>query len=251
MASSKSAIARRQSPWRSAIRPHFRDPSDGTNGYAHALVTPERYASLRAAAKGLGVTTNDLLLALLVHAVMPIAACRHHTGRRRQIALASIVNVRGDYQPPATEVFGQFLSSFRIVHPFVEGRPIADTARDVFRQTRRAKDAKLYLAAIDDTWTRRANLDMALEARPDATPCVLLAHDPDRFPLAVERDVDLRVRRELEPGAVGQRERLEAAERRGVIGPQAPQRCFGPASEHDEHHGSRSEGVRPSAARCA
>ena len=134
--------------WRSAIRPHFGDPSDGTNGYAHALVTPERCTMLRAGAKKLGVTTNDLLLALLVHAVMPIAACRHHTGRRRQIALASIVNVRADYQPPATEVFGQFLSSFRIVHPFAEGRPIADTARDVFRQTRRAKDAKLYLVTL-------------------------------------------------------------------------------------------------------
>ena len=51
--------------------------------------------------------------------------------------------------------------------------------------------ASLYLAAIDDTWTRRANLNLALEARPEGAPCVLLAHDPDRFPLAVERNVDV------------------------------------------------------------
>jgi uncharacterized protein len=52
-------------------------------------------------------------------------------------------------------------------------------------------DGKLYVAAIDDTWTRRADLDRALEARPDDTPAVLLSHDPDRFPEAVRRGVDL------------------------------------------------------------
>jgi len=134
--------------WRSAIRPHFRDPGDGTNGYAHVLVDPHRYAALRAAAKRFGVTTNDLLLALLVRAVMPIAARRHHTGRRRQVALASIVNVRGDYQPPATAVFGQFLSSFRVVHPFTESRSPADIASDIYRQTARAKQGKLYLVTL-------------------------------------------------------------------------------------------------------
>lgn len=134
--------------WRSAIRPHFHDPADGTNGFAHALVEAPRYALLRATARRLGVTTNDLLLALLLRAVMPIAARRHHTGRRTQVAIASIVNVRGDYQPPATEVFGQFLSSFRIVHPFVERQSLADMARGVSLQTRRAKEAKLYLVTL-------------------------------------------------------------------------------------------------------
>jgi uncharacterized protein len=51
--------------------------------------------------------------------------------------------------------------------------------------------AQLFLAGIDDTWTKRANLDRALEARPEGVPTVLLAHDPDRFPQAVERKVDV------------------------------------------------------------
>jgi predicted MPP superfamily phosphohydrolase len=51
--------------------------------------------------------------------------------------------------------------------------------------------AKLYLAGIDDTWTKRANLDAALAERPEGMPTVLLAHDPDRFPSAVERKCDV------------------------------------------------------------
>jgi uncharacterized protein len=51
--------------------------------------------------------------------------------------------------------------------------------------------AQLFLAGMDDTWTKRANMDAALAARPDGVPAVLLAHDPDRFPDAVSRDVDV------------------------------------------------------------
>jgi uncharacterized protein len=51
--------------------------------------------------------------------------------------------------------------------------------------------ARIYLAAIDDTWTKRANLDLALEARPAGIPTILLAHDPDRFPQIAKQGVDL------------------------------------------------------------
>ena len=51
--------------------------------------------------------------------------------------------------------------------------------------------ARLYLAGIDDTWTKRADMPRALAARPDGAPAVLLAHDPERFPEAVRHDVDL------------------------------------------------------------
>ncbi len=50
---------------------------------------------------------------------------------------------------------------------------------------------RVYLAGIDDTWTRRADLDAALEARPIGLSTVLLAHDPAVFPLARERGVEL------------------------------------------------------------
>lgn len=51
--------------------------------------------------------------------------------------------------------------------------------------------AKMYLAAIDDTWTKRADLPRALEQRPPAMPTVLLAHDPDQFRAASKLGIEL------------------------------------------------------------
>lgn len=52
-------------------------------------------------------------------------------------------------------------------------------------------EGKLYLAAIDDTWTKRADMDAAMAERPEGVPTVLLAHDPDRFVEAEKHGVAL------------------------------------------------------------
>ncbi len=49
----------------------------------------------------------------------------------------------------------------------------------------------LFLAGVDDTWTRRADIKLALAKRPKGAPTILLAHDPSLFPEAVENRVDL------------------------------------------------------------
>jgi hypothetical protein len=134
--------------WRRAIRPHVKDPADGTNGFVHARLDPEHVAAVRNFARRVGSTQNDVLLALLYRAVVPIAAQRRHTGRRTDIALASIVNVRADFQPPATEAFGQFLSSFRVVHRLSRDEPLESVVRAITRQTSRAKQGKLYLMTL-------------------------------------------------------------------------------------------------------
>ena len=81
---------------------------------------------------------------------------------------------------------------------FGEGEPLVSLlrARDV--QVLRNQGvvlerdgARLFLAGIDDTWTKRADLDAALEERPAGVPTVLLAHDPERFGQAAERGVDV------------------------------------------------------------
>ena len=51
--------------------------------------------------------------------------------------------------------------------------------------------ATLYLAGVDDTWTRRADLSAALRHRPPSAPVVLLAHDPALFGGAAARGVGL------------------------------------------------------------
>ena len=50
---------------------------------------------------------------------------------------------------------------------------------------------KLFLAAIDDTWTDRDDIEAALAACPKGAQVVLLAHDPERFRQAAARDVAL------------------------------------------------------------
>jgi len=81
---------------------------------------------------------------------------------------------------------------------FGEGEPLVSLLRKagvrVLRNegitlTRQGKG--LYLAGIDDTWTRRDDIDLALKSRPPETPVVLLSHDPERFREAMKKDVAL------------------------------------------------------------
>jgi predicted MPP superfamily phosphohydrolase len=51
--------------------------------------------------------------------------------------------------------------------------------------------ARLYVAGVDDTWTDRDDVARALADRPAGAPTVLLAHDPNLFPEAIARDVEL------------------------------------------------------------
>jgi predicted MPP superfamily phosphohydrolase len=81
---------------------------------------------------------------------------------------------------------------------FGEGEPLVSLLRgrkvQVLRNqgvTFERDGAKLFLAGIDDAWTKRANLDLALAERPAGVPTVLLAHDPERFGSAVDHKVDV------------------------------------------------------------
>jgi predicted MPP superfamily phosphohydrolase len=49
----------------------------------------------------------------------------------------------------------------------------------------------LYVAGVDDTWTRRADIPAALGGRPKGAPTLLLAHDPMLFPQAAAAGVEL------------------------------------------------------------
>ncbi len=81
---------------------------------------------------------------------------------------------------------------------FGDGEPLIErlrkTGASVLRNEGRVIErdgARLYLAAIDDTWTKRDDMARALADRPDGATAVLLAHDPERFPDAAERDVEV------------------------------------------------------------
>ena len=55
----------------------------------------------------------------------------------------------------------------------------------------RRDGAALYVAGVDDTWTKRDDVERTLADRPSDAPVVLLAHDPALFPQAAARGVDL------------------------------------------------------------
>lgn len=81
---------------------------------------------------------------------------------------------------------------------FGEGEPLISLIRSKGKTVLRNEGvtierdgARFYLAGIDDTWTRRADIDKALAARPLGMPTVMLSHDPDRFPEMAARDVQL------------------------------------------------------------
>jgi uncharacterized protein len=67
----------------------------------------------------------------------------------------------------------------------------------------RRQDAVLYVAGVDDTWTRRNDLDRALADRPSAASTLLLAHDPVLFPDAARRGVDLTLSGHTHGGQIG------------------------------------------------
>jgi uncharacterized protein len=81
---------------------------------------------------------------------------------------------------------------------FGEGEPLVDKLRAagaiVLRNettTLKRGEATLRLAAVDDTWTGRADLERTLAGSVPGEPTVLMAHDPDLFPRAARLGADV------------------------------------------------------------
>jgi hypothetical protein len=133
---------------RSSVRPRLSNPADGTNGFVQFAIAGQRFQRLRTAARAWGMSVNDLMLAVILQAVASLAPDRHRQPRRRLAAIASIVNLRSDFAPPAEHTFGQFLSSVRIAHAVPDGLPLATLALDVHAQSLAARKRKLYLQTL-------------------------------------------------------------------------------------------------------
>lgn len=93
---------------------------------------------------------------------------------------------------------------------FGEGEPLISLIREsgvtVLRNEGRVIEKEgeaIYLAAIDDTWTRRDDLARALSGRSRKMPTILLAHDPERFRAAARAGCDLVLSGHTHGGQVG------------------------------------------------
>jgi hypothetical protein len=100
------------------------------------------------AAKGWHVTLNDLLIAVMLQTLSPLAEKRMTARRRVYLAAASIINIRSDVGASATAWFGQFLSSFRVSHRVPPGIGLRELAQDIHAQSAEWKGRRLYLQTL-------------------------------------------------------------------------------------------------------
>jgi hypothetical protein len=133
---------------RRTVRPAYPGAASPGNGFAYRRVAAPELAALLDVARVWGVTVNDLLLAILLRSLEPLAGVRVPGAQRHELAVGSIVNLRRDFGSDPNATFGQFLSSFRISHPLPTGIALERVARDVHAETARIKDRKLYLQSL-------------------------------------------------------------------------------------------------------
>lgn len=133
---------------RRAFRPRYRFGDDWYSAVASLELPPPLYAAVLRTAKSWGVTLNDLLLAMLLTALAPEVPERLDARRRKEIAIASVINLRQELAPGPEAAFGQFLSSFLVSHPVPAGITLEALARDIHAQTQRVKRRKLYLQTL-------------------------------------------------------------------------------------------------------
>ncbi len=133
---------------RRSFRPRLAVPEDGRNAFPSFRLDENDDAALRRVAARWGATRNDLFIALLLKALSPLAIGRRRADRRTELAVASIVNVRGDFGPDAKHALGPLLASFQITHPVPDGMDLRALVEVINAETSRIKRDKLYLQTL-------------------------------------------------------------------------------------------------------
>jgi hypothetical protein len=132
---------------RSSFRATYRNAGDGRVGFTFLALPPDDLRQLIATAKSRNVTVNDLLLALLLKSLSPLAAGRWQSSKRRKLSVGCIVNTRKDLAVDSPRTFGLFLGSFVVTHEVPEGIGVVELAGEIQRQTSAIKRQRLYLGA--------------------------------------------------------------------------------------------------------
>jgi len=160
---------------RRSFRAPCRAGQDPANGFLSARIGHPAFAAVVRTAKAWGVTVNDLFLAALLLALAPVAAKRAASHHRKELAVASIVNLRGEFEASAGETFGQFLTSLRVSHLVPPGIGLPQLTQEIHVQTARIKEHKLYLQTLLALgWVAFAWRFLS----PDRRQCFLAKHYP-------------------------------------------------------------------------
>ncbi len=148
---------------------------DARNAFVAHRIDVAEVAALVRTARDWGVTRNDLFLAMLLLAIAAAGPARSHADRRRELAVAAIVNVRAEFEADAVDTFGQFLASLRVSHPVPPGIALRELAQAIHAETARIRTEKLYL----QTLLALGGVGFAWRLlRADRRPCFLAKHYP-------------------------------------------------------------------------
>jgi hypothetical protein len=133
---------------RRAHRPPLPAADDGSDGFVSLRLDGARTGALHAALRRWNVTLNDALLAALMLAVAPLAEARLQQPRRREIALASIMNIRHDFGPASQRSAAPYLAALRVGHRVPGGIGMERLARELHVQTAASKREHRYLQSL-------------------------------------------------------------------------------------------------------
>ena len=143
-----AALPRMVAASRRSFRPRYANADDQYNAFKYLSLGPKALNGLRGAGKAWGVTFNDLLLASALQALAPLTTARLREPRRRELAVASIVNIRDDFGAGARAALSPFLASFRVAHPLPDGTGLRELVRAVHAETARVKARRLDLLSL-------------------------------------------------------------------------------------------------------
>jgi hypothetical protein len=133
---------------RESYRPKYRDINNSDIGFSFFSIKPHQFRALMNVCKQWDVTVNDMFLALLLKSLSPLASERYSAPRRKNLSVASIVNIRKDLSVDNPAYFGAFLSSFLVSHRVSEGLSLEELVKDIRCQTKKIKKHRLYLRTI-------------------------------------------------------------------------------------------------------
>src|SRR4029453_13901211 len=133
---------------RRSLAPRYPAGGSRQNAFATMRIPKAGVEALARARRTWGVTRADLMIALLMKAIAPLAGDARHGKRRREIGIAWIVNIRRDFGTTLKESFGQFLSSYRCSHPVPGDISLRDLSQDVHWVTSKVRKRKLYLVTL-------------------------------------------------------------------------------------------------------
>lgn len=139
---------------RQSFRPPLCKTTDFHNEYVSYALGREQTTLVLNKAHSWGVTVNDLCLAATLLADSAITQDRFH-GKRPQLSVGCIVNLRRDVKESRRRDFGLFLGFFTVTHLVPPNISFQQLAREIHAQTQTAKDRKLYLAAPFELRTSR------------------------------------------------------------------------------------------------